>query len=314
MGRKFPVVALLVASLAFAQAEPAGSGGSGTVTNVTGTSPIAVATGTSTPVVSYDGTKLAVTVASGSEGITLLQGARLSLMGASGTRYLSDNGTQLLLTGPVLTTGALTIAGALAGVTTGAFSDTITSTALTGTNALTVATGARIGTASQYLIYNAAGVQMPASIVFYADNIRSVGANMTRLYSSVANGGSAVAVALDTSVTQTTVGSKLVSIRNNTTEVACFMKDGKLCFATGAAAVAGTATLVSGTVTVSTTAIEAGDKVFLTRNTPGGTLGIGLTAPVASISAATSFVINSVDAAGSVLTTDTSTVNWWIIK
>lgn len=72
------------------------------------------------------------------------------------------------------------------------------------------------------------------------------------------------------------------------------------------AAVCGTATLVGGTKTVSTTAVGASSKIFLTRNTPGGTAG-DLSAPVASITPATSFVINSADGA------DTSTVNWLII-
>ncbi len=75
---------------------------------------------------------------------------------------------------------------------------------------------------------------------------------------------------------------------------------------TGANTTAGTATLVGGTVTVSTTKVLTGDFIHLTRNTPGGTLG-NLSAPVASITNATSFVINSDNGA------DTSTVNWWVI-
>lgn len=67
----------------------------------------------------------------------------------------------------------------------------------------------------------------------------------------------------------------------------------------------GTATLVAGTATVSTTAALTGSVIFLTCNTPGGTQGI-LSAPVASIVNGTSFVINSSESA------DTSTVNWWI--
>jgi hypothetical protein len=69
----------------------------------------------------------------------------------------------------------------------------------------------------------------------------------------------------------------------------------------------GTATLVAGTVTVSTTAAKTGSRIFISRNTPGGTPG-HLSAPVASIVNGTSFVINSSSA------TDTSTVNWWVIN
>lgn len=76
---------------------------------------------------------------------------------------------------------------------------------------------------------------------------------------------------------------------------------------TAAKARAGTATLVGGTVTIANTTIAASDKVFVTRNTPGGTVG-DLSVPDADISVGTSFKINS--ASGS----DTSTVNWWIIN
>lgn len=81
----------------------------------------------------------------------------------------------------------------------------------------------------------------------------------------------------------------------------------KLKIATGSNASIGTATLVAGTVTVSTTAVSTGSKIFVTCNTPGGTQGF-LSVPDASITNATSFVINS----SSVL--ETSTVNWWIIN
>lgn len=81
----------------------------------------------------------------------------------------------------------------------------------------------------------------------------------------------------------------------------------KLKIATGSNASMGTATLVGGTVTVSTTAVATGSTIFLTCNTPGGTQGF-LSAPSASIVNATSFVINSSSG------TDTSTVNWWIVN
>ena len=81
----------------------------------------------------------------------------------------------------------------------------------------------------------------------------------------------------------------------------------KLKIATGTNASLGTATLVAGTVTVSTTAVTSSSKIFLTCNTPGGTQGF-LSAPAGSITNATSFVINSSSAS------DTSTVNWWIIN
>lgn len=73
------------------------------------------------------------------------------------------------------------------------------------------------------------------------------------------------------------------------------------------APVGGTATLSSGTVTVNTAAVKTGNFILVSYNTPSGTPGI-LSAPSASITNGTSFVINST----SML--DSGTVNWTIIK
>ncbi len=81
----------------------------------------------------------------------------------------------------------------------------------------------------------------------------------------------------------------------------------KIKIATGSNASMGTATLVAGTVTVNTTAVATGSTIFVSCNTPGGVQGI-LSAPAASITNATSFIINSSNVA------DTSTVNWWLIN
>jgi hypothetical protein len=78
------------------------------------------------------------------------------------------------------------------------------------------------------------------------------------------------------------------------------------------AGVSGSATLVSGTVTVSTTAVTANSKIFIQLKTPSGTLGAHY--QQGTITAGTSFVINSVSTAGATVTTDASTVNWWIIN
>ena len=67
----------------------------------------------------------------------------------------------------------------------------------------------------------------------------------------------------------------------------------------------GTATLSSGTVTVSTASIHTGYKIYVSVDTPSGTLGF-LSAPTGSIVDGTEFVINSTSA------TDDSIVNWWI--
>ena len=67
----------------------------------------------------------------------------------------------------------------------------------------------------------------------------------------------------------------------------------------------GAVTLSSGTVTVATSSIKTGYKIYLSVNTPSGTQGF-LSAPTGSIVDGTSFVIES----SSIL--DNSTVNWWI--
>ena len=73
----------------------------------------------------------------------------------------------------------------------------------------------------------------------------------------------------------------------------------------------GRAVLSSGTVTVSTAEVLASDSITLTRVVGGGT-GRGHSLEVGTTTAGTSFVINSVDNAASVVTTDNSTVYWEI--
>lgn len=102
----------------------------------------------------------------------------------------------------------------------------------------------------------------------------------------------------------TTVPTDKVEITGN---LALLSAGNKIKIATGSNASLGTATLVGGTVTVNTTAVTASSIIYLTCNTPGGTQGF-LSAPVASITAGTSFVINSSNGS------DTSTVNWLIIN
>lgn len=87
----------------------------------------------------------------------------------------------------------------------------------------------------------------------------------------------------------------------------------KLIIPSGTNARQGIATLSSGTVTISTTAVSANSQVYVVYNTPSGTLASGLAVPVGSITAGTSFVINSVTTAGIVNTFDNSTVNWVIL-
>jgi hypothetical protein len=73
----------------------------------------------------------------------------------------------------------------------------------------------------------------------------------------------------------------------------------------GTGAMQGRATLVGGTVTVSTTEVHTGDNILLTNVTVGGTVGV---LSVGTITDLTSFVINSSSG------TDTSTVYWRISR
>lgn len=80
---------------------------------------------------------------------------------------------------------------------------------------------------------------------------------------------------------------------------------GKLIIATGTNASIGTATLSGGTVTVSTTAVTASSKIFLTDVTTGSLTNVG-SPTVGTVTAGTSFVINSTNPL------DASLVNWII--
>lgn len=66
----------------------------------------------------------------------------------------------------------------------------------------------------------------------------------------------------------------------------------------------GQATLVAGTVTVSTPLISANSQVILTNALVGGTAGV---LSVGTVVSGISFVINSSNAS------DTSTVNWFLV-
>jgi hypothetical protein len=75
----------------------------------------------------------------------------------------------------------------------------------------------------------------------------------------------------------------------------------------GTNATMGIATLVAGTVTISTTKVTANSRIFVTRQTTAGTLGTSI--DVTARTAGTSFTLTS---NGSIL--DTSTVAWVIVE
>lgn len=75
----------------------------------------------------------------------------------------------------------------------------------------------------------------------------------------------------------------------------------------------GTATLASGTVTVSNTSVTTNTRIFLTRANINGSTAIGSLA-VGTVTANTSFVINALASNATVATGDTSIVNWLLIE
>lgn len=89
---------------------------------------------------------------------------------------------------------------------------------------------------------------------------------------------------------------------------------GKVVLPTGAAGTAGTATLVAGTVTISTTAVTANSVVLAVVRTPAGApQGAKLAVP--TITGGTSFIVNAVDTAtGATVATDTSTIYWSFVN
>jgi hypothetical protein len=210
----------------------------------------------------------------------------------------------------VVTTGTQTLAGAKT------FPNTITSTVIAGSAAFQVVTGARIclDNACSVYIFGGSDFQSPNRFTILgvnADDYFSGTTAAVKIKGGIANGASAIGVKIGNLSTLTTAGAKIMAFYNDTNfsnEKLAVGKNGQLVAPTAQAdSIVGTATLVGGTVTVSTTAVAAGSKIFFGRNTPGGTVG-DLSAPSASIVAATSFVLNS--ASG----TDTSTVNWWIVN
>ena len=81
----------------------------------------------------------------------------------------------------------------------------------------------------------------------------------------------------------------------------------------------GTVTLSGGTVTLAAgISITASSKVFVSLNTPGGTLGANYSVPDASLAVGGggvgTFVVNAVDSAGALVNTDTSTLNYLIVR
>ena len=94
------------------------------------------------------------------------------------------------------------------------------------------------------------------------------------------------------------------------------LKTGKLETFSVSSKVAGSTTLVAGTKNVTVPGIESTDLVFVTMGTHAGTAGIHYEPVfVAAVGTTPAYItINSIAADGSLVNTDTSTVNYLVVK
>ncbi len=142
----------------------------------------------------------------------------------------------------------------------------------------TLAKAALTGTTSQVIVTNGAGTITLS------------------LPQNIATGSSPTFAALSITADNTVGGNNIINTAGKTLKV----KQGSdACMGTGA-------TMVIGTVTVSTTAVNTGDMVITSRTAEGGTLGSG--EPTVTIVDGVSFTLTSSSAL------DTSTYTWLIIK
>jgi hypothetical protein len=155
--------------------------------------------------------------------------------------------------------------------------------------------------ASNVVIGFNAGYNETASNTFYIGNIQQSSQANDRAYSLLYGTFSGSAASLTGQ--QLTINGTL-NVNGN---LALTTAGNKISIATGSNASAGTAVLVAGTVTVSTTAITASSIVILTCQVLG-TVTVASALTKGTVVAGTSFVINSA------VITDTSTIGWLIIN
>ncbi len=239
------------------------------------------------------GSEITSTGTNGPGAITLSFPSAMIAPGSFATTTTLAVGTNATVAGTLGVTGASTLHALTA--TTGSFSSTL---GVTGTTTLAALTQA--GTAN----INASGAAVTT--------IGTGGTGAVHIGNATGNTAVTGSITSSTGITATT-GNITATAGNLVATAGNLALNGAaskviLNVGTAASASAGTATLgAGGTVTVSTSAVTAASLIYVSCNTPAGTQGI-LSAPSASIVAATSFVINSSNAA------DTSTVNWWLIN
>lgn len=276
---------------------------------------------------------ITLTQAAGLVAVQLVTGARLKLGGGT-TDYLTSDGSTLISAGGGFSAGS--VAAGTGGITcssggsgnpqglslTEATLTTIGAPALRPTAAnLSVDLGGgrdSLGSFANPHIANAGSGYVPmliARALFQpAAGSASFAALELRPTINGTSSGKAAALAIATLTNTLTGGTVRLADFGTTTQdyLTGFSSklaidlNGKLTIPTGGSAdVGGIATLVGGTVTVNTTAVTANSIILVARRTTGGTLGH---LSVGTITAATSFVINSSSA------TETSTVSWLLVN
>ena len=116
-----------------------------------------------------------------------------------------------------------------------------------------------------------------------------------------------ITLAAGTNIASTTgvAGTHTITINGSATPTFTSATTGKLVVTAASGYSGTTAAMIGGTVTVLTALVAAADTICLSSNTPGGAQGALY---VSAVTPGVSFVIESTSA------TDTSTVNWTIIK
>ena len=215
---------------------------------------------------------------------------------------VSNPDAELDITGDVEISGTLTVAGAaVAGLSIGAFGSTPNA------NGLSLALG--VLTMQPADLTHPGGVSIAAQTFngaktfddgVISNSVTSATAAPVALVSSVANGASAVAVSINSSVALSTSGAKLLSILNNSVEKAYFDKDGALSINTGLRL----STSGSDTVIVAPASGTSGN-VYLNNNAENfATINhTGITSGTGATFALTSSVANGASAVGTSINT-----------
>jgi len=234
------------------------------------------------------------------------------------TNAESVTGTSILVAvTPASLTARLAAPGTIGGTTPGAA--TFTNLTANGTVNLNTAgagiTSIGTGGTGAVNIGNATGNTAITGTLTTSNTITALLGNIDAFLGSMSSGTSMTA---GTSVTATL--GNITATNGNFVKGTAGNKDVYTSVATTTAAganSAGTVTLVGGTATVSTTAIAAGSKVRLTRQSVGATGAnpLGMLS-VGTIVAATSFVINAWSAtdATALAATDVSSIWWEIVN